>query len=305
MDLCIVTPVFNDWASFERLLGDLEDSLVDKCNFQVVAVNDDSYVPPPDGLLERDNLTVLNLICNLGHQRAIAIGLAYVADNIHCDAVVVMDADGEDKPSDIPTLIDASAAAPESIVVAGRGKRSEGAAFRLGYRLYRWMFRLFTGKQIRFGNFCLIPVGIVKRLVFQDSIWNHLAATVLRSRFNIEMVMTERGTRYQGESSMNSASLALLGLSAISVYSDVASLRTMMGAFLMSMVAITGILVTAGLRIFTDLAIPGWASNVVGSMTIILIQCVIVSVLVSFIVLANRSQRGFIVAHHYNEYLST
>ena len=65
---------------------------------------------------------------------------------------------------------------PDAIVAARRDKRSEGGAFRLGYRLYRMLFRLFTGQQLPFGNFCLIPAAAVKRVVYQESIWNHLAA---------------------------------------------------------------------------------------------------------------------------------
>jgi polyisoprenyl-phosphate glycosyltransferase len=47
---------------------------------------------------------VIKLKRNVGHQRAIAIGLNYVADH-HPDiaCTVVMDSDGEDTPSIYPT----------------------------------------------------------------------------------------------------------------------------------------------------------------------------------------------------------
>ena len=102
---------------------------------------------------------------------------------------------------------------------------------------------------------------------------------------------------------MNLGALVLLGLSAISVYSDIALLRTLMASFILSLFAVMGIFVTAGIRFFTSLAIPGWASSVVGSMSIILIQCLVVSVFLLFILLSNRSQRGFVAAHHYRDYV--
>ena len=103
---------------------------------------------------------------------------------------------------------------------------------------------------------------------------------------------------------MNAGSLVLLGLSAVAVYSDMALLRTLFASFGLSLLAVVGIAITTAVRLMTDLAIPGWASNVVGSMAIILVQCLVMSVFLLFIVLSNRSQRGFIVARHYQEYIS-
>ncbi len=303
MHVVIVTPVYNDWASFIRLTQDIDKALNPlEVEYSILAVNDDSSVPPAlEGVALKGEL--LHLTCNLGHQRAIAVGLAYLADKSEFDAVVVMDADGEDRPEDLPRLISAHQENPDSIVVARRDKRSEGGTFRLGYQIYRFMFRLFTGKALPFGNFSILPREVVRRLVFQESIWNHLPATLLKSRFDIVMLPTERGLRYAGESRMNLSSLTLLGLSAISVYSDIALLRTLMASLIMSIVPILGIIITTYIRMFTDQAIPGWASNVVGSMTIILIQCLVLSVFLLFIVLANRSQRGFVAARHYGDYV--
>jgi len=50
-------------------------------------------------------IRILRLRRNLGHQRAIAIGLAHIERTIACDAVLVMDADGEDTPSGALELI--------------------------------------------------------------------------------------------------------------------------------------------------------------------------------------------------------
>ncbi len=299
-----MTPVYDDWDSFNRLLSDIDETLGGHdAEYSVLAVNDDSSDPPPKDLTSATRCDILHLTCNLGHQRAVAIGLAQLAETADFDAVIVMDSDGEDLPRYLPELIETSVQHPDTIVAARRDKRSEGRTFRLGYRIYQLMFRLFTGKTLSFGNFCLIPSNVVKRLVYQESIWNHLAATILRSRFEVKMISTERGRRYAGESKMNLGSLVLLGLSAISVYNDVALLRTLAVSFLLSLVAVAGIFVTTFIRVFTDMAIPGWASNVVGSMTIILIQALVISIFVLFIVLANRSQRGFVAARHYRDYV--
>jgi glycosyltransferase involved in cell wall biosynthesis len=303
MKVVIVTPVFNDWDSLTKLSADIETAMQElDVEYTLLAVNDDSPTPPqPDAI--KGPWRILHLTCNLGHQRAIAVGLAHLAEEEEFDAVVVMDADGEDRPDYIPQLIERHQSDPDAIVVARRDKRSEGRAFRLGYQLYQLMFRVFTGRHLPFGNFCLLPADAVRRLVFQESLWNHLAATILRSRFRVVMLGTARGARYAGRSTMNTGSLVLLGLSAIAVYSDIALMRTLLASFMLSMAAIAGIVLATFIRLFTEMAIPGWASGVVGSMSIILVQCLVVSVFLLFIVLANRSQRGFIAARHYHDYV--
>jgi polyisoprenyl-phosphate glycosyltransferase len=304
MKLVIVVPVFNDWVSLDRLLKEVRSVVVDRdMEVSVLVVNDDSSVAPPGEWHSEIPCKILHLTCNLGHQRAIAIGLSQLAESFTFDAVLVMDADGEDKPQDIVHLLEASQQNPDAIVVARRDKRSEGKAFRLGYQLYQWIFRLFTGQRLPFGNFCLIPGDVLRRVVFQGSLWNHLAATILRSRFEIVMVSTERGVRYAGEPKMNVGSLVLLGLSAVSVYSDVALLRTLFVSLLLSILTVVGISITMILRLFSEVFIPGWASYGIASMTVVLVQCLIVSASVLFIVLSNRSNRGFIPARHFKDYV--
>ena len=47
----------------------------------------------------------MTLATNVGHQRAIAIALAYLHDRVAPGAVLVMDGDGEDAPEDVPRLV--------------------------------------------------------------------------------------------------------------------------------------------------------------------------------------------------------
>lgn len=112
--LAIVTPVFNDWLSWQRLLGELDAVLGElPGGVYVLGVDDGSneaFEPPPGfgGFRAVRRVEVLELARNLGHQRAIASGLAHVHANVPCEAVVIMDADGDDNPADIPRLCEAS-----------------------------------------------------------------------------------------------------------------------------------------------------------------------------------------------------
>src|SRR5581483_8602033 len=112
LDLLILMPVYEDWASAAEVCRRIDAILPQVGMFtQVVLINDGSRTLYYDALRDLqpryiDEISVLNLHRNLGHQRAIAVAMSYAAANLKADAVVVMDADGEDPPEQIPTLID-------------------------------------------------------------------------------------------------------------------------------------------------------------------------------------------------------
>jgi hypothetical protein len=94
-----VTPVYNDWQSFDVLLEHIylvQQKHQNRYSFSVVAVNDRSteiHVGPTPLI----PIITLEFKTNIGHQRAIAVGLQYVYNEVEdFDAVIVMDSDGED-----------------------------------------------------------------------------------------------------------------------------------------------------------------------------------------------------------------
>ncbi|MCP9236383.1 glycosyltransferase [Lewinella sp. JB7] len=263
MELIIVTPVYNDWESLARLLVDLDHELGSACAFlHVVAVNDGSPITPDWGVVpDRTAVHVVNLTTNQGHQRAILIGLCYVAGLRHsARRIIVMDCDGEDRPADVPRLLTASEATGNRVVFAGRRRRSEDVTFRLGYLVYRSMFRLFSGKRIRFGNFSCLPVDLLLRITNDPNFWNHYSAAMIKSNVQYTVVQTDRGRRYAGRSHMNADALILHGMSALSLFVDriVVKLFRFLAIVVLSMVVV--LLTIIYVRTFTDLAIPGWAS---------------------------------------------
>ena len=292
--LIIIAPVYNDWASFRRLLQDLDDSLDDQCSgVTVIAVNDGSTLPAPKELGRSfrniETVRILDLAVNLGHQRAIAVGLAFV-NHLEADCVVIMDSDGEDKPSDVVALLNHFRAAPEYIHVVQRGRRSEPALFRTCYLGYRLFFRIATGLHLAHGNFCLLPMQSITAILHNSNTWNNLAASIVRSKLPYRTHRMDRGTRYEGKSKMNFTALVLHGLSAISVYLDVLSARLLIA----SSIALVGLFILVftviGIRLFTNLAIPGWATVTVGMLSIVMLQVIILAFNILLNLLHNRNQ---------------
>ena len=182
----IIIPVFNDWPSCAVLLGELDTHLgLARMQASVVVVDDGSTVPMSPSMDAVQSLQwirsveVVRLVYNMGHQKAIAIGLAHAAQNHSFDVTVVMDADGEDSPGDAIRLIERQAETPSKIVFAKRERRSEEGTFRLFYALYKLLFRLLTGDEISFGNFCSIPQLHLAQVARLPMIWTHFASGVM------------------------------------------------------------------------------------------------------------------------------
>src|ERR1700693_650035 len=103
-------------------------------------------------------MAIMKVHRNLCHQPALAIALTYVAANLSADGVLVMDADGEDPPEQIPDLIrEAERQGLSAVVFAERGRRVEGSMFQVFYFFYRVLHYLLTGRKIRVGNFSFLP----------------------------------------------------------------------------------------------------------------------------------------------------
>lgn len=300
----IVTPVLDDWVSFSHLIGAIvKQYRADEGIFEVVAVDDGSSDPCDVTTLPNlhqdaciESISIIRLALNLGHQRAIAVGLVSVLERTDIDAYIVMDSDGEDAPDDIGTLISVWRIHPDHVIVAGRAERSETAIFKMGYLIYKALFRLLTGREVSFGNFCLLPAPAVHRLVRMPELWNNLPAAIIRSQLRRLAVPAKRGTRYAGQSKMKRPALVMLGLSAMSVYSDIIFVRVLLAASCIGGLTVIAMLVVVFIRLTTSLAIPGWATTTIGNLLIILVQAAILMVVITLMQLANRSVRQLIPA---------
>ena len=198
-------PVFNDWVSFGRLLEALNRFAPGwHAQVDVIAVDDGSMTQQELSSVEACNnlheVSVVSLACNLGHQRAIAVGMAEVHRRGEHDICIVMDCDGEDRPEDIAALLEGCRVRPATVIAARRGQRSEHSVVPGLLCALQATFRVLTGQSIDFGNFCLVPKVHLTRLVHMTELWNHLAGSVIRSRLPLHRVESERGHRYAGTS---------------------------------------------------------------------------------------------------------
>ncbi len=303
--LLVLMPLRDDWSSASQLIRSLDAMLAPLGRKLEVVIVDDGSVQRVEPEMFRWNyraaqrIRILRLRRNLGHQRAIAVGLAYIRDNMACDAVVVMDSDGEDTPDGVVQLLEAFAADHSVAIFAKRARRSESAVFRVFYHLYRGLHCLLTGIAVRVGNFSILPCSYLNTLVAMSELWNHYAAAVFRSRLPFRMVPIPRGKRIAGKSRMNFAALVSHGLSAMSVFGDVIGVRLLIGSLVGSVLAGLGIVTVIGIRLFSNLAIPGWATDATGILAVIMIQFISIAASFTFFILSNRTNLGFVPFRDY------
>lgn len=269
----VVTPVYEDVEASSRLFRELAAQFGEE--IFVVAVNDGSVkqsldiaslrTAPVDGV-------ILKLRRNVGHQHAIAIGLSYVSEHITANQyVVVMDSDGEDVPATIPALLNELQSESVDVAVAQRKSRVATFRFKAFYAIYKWFFRLMTGRSIDFGNFMALKAHAVKRLVAMQELSIHVAAAVLASKLRIETCSLDRGPRYTGQSKMNFVGLVLHGFKALMVFAEDVLVRVGIGCASIAVLSIIGALTAVVLKLLGH-STPGWFSVALGILVLMFMQ---------------------------------
>ncbi|MEI6576072.1 MAG: glycosyltransferase [Bacteroidota bacterium] len=303
----VLMPVFEDWISTERLILRMKQEFPQPLweSLFFVLVDDASNQVIPERFNIPAKAALLRLHRNLGHQRAIAIGLAYIVNNkTDVKAILVMDADGEDSPSGMISLINASEGNPGKIVFAARRHRENAFVFKVGYFIYRALFAILTGTRISFGNFCYLPFPLAKRIIHVSEIWNHFPGGVIRSKLPFVAVPVDRAPRINGKSHMDTVSLILHGLGAISVHLETVTTRLLLFFLSLLLLSGAGIVTVVWFKLFTTLAIPGWATSAFSGLALMFLQSLFTALLLVFIILNYRTQKQIIPAKDYMDYVA-
>ena len=217
----ILIPLYNDWKSVSKLIDKINSLAENRdAELSVVIVNDAS-TESRSGLVSNfkkiKSIKILNMKKNTMHQRCIAAGLKYIYENENFDQVIIMAADGEDRPEEISDFLDKVQENPKMTITGNRFKRSEGIIFRILYEIHKLLTLVFTGKLIKFGNFSCLPKNHVKQLIQKPYLWNSYSSSVVRVIKDRTFIPSIRGVRYVQPSKMNFLGLVFHSLAIISV----------------------------------------------------------------------------------------
>jgi hypothetical protein len=216
-----------------------------------------------------------------------------------------MDADGEDRPEDIPVLVAAMGDGESKLAVfAERGRRLEGVMFRVLYRCYSLLHKILAGRDIRFGNFSVLPWSNLDTLVLCPEMWNHYAATFLKLRLPYKRVRCDRSHRLAGQSRMNFVSLVIHGVSALFANQEVVGTRLLLMTLGASAAFLLLIGALLGFATYTHLEIPGWAALAVGLVFLLVGQLLVGCFILMFSVMMTRSHLGFLPIRDYSYFVA-
>ena len=226
----ILIPLYNDWKSVSKLLNEI-DSQTNNWDAEVsIIIVNDASTEKKSGLesifKKIKSVKILNMKKNQVHQRCIATGLKYICENEDFDRVIIMDADGEDRPEELNDFFKKAKENPNMTITGNRFKRSEGFVFKVLYEAHKLLTLIFTGKLIKFGNFSCLQKNHVQQLVQKPYLWNSYSSSVVRMIDERTFIPSTRGTRYVLPSKMNIFALIFHSLSIISVFRNAVIIRS-------------------------------------------------------------------------------
>ena len=166
--LSVVVPIYNDQeviaellrrvtAVVETLVKDYEIILVDDGS------RDNSWAVMQEERRQRAHLRIARLSRNFGQQNAIAAGLSLTTKEL----IVLMDSDLQDRPEDIPTLIDALLADPEATMAIAQWEERKDSRMKIAVsRLFQHVSNRITEIHTmpRLGIFRVMKKSVVDEL---------------------------------------------------------------------------------------------------------------------------------------------
>lgn len=261
--LSVVVPLFNEQEAVPELVRRVTESCRSlKVTFEFIVVNDGSSDETQQRLVaasrETAELRVVGLFRNFGHMAALSAGVALAQG----EGVVVLDGDLQDPPELIPRFYAQWRAGAD--VVYGLRTSSEGHPVKkAGTSFFYWLLQKVTETPIpaQAGTFCLMDrkvVDVLNRLPEKDRYFAGLRAWVGGTQ---SVVTYDRPARFHGRSRVGARGLFRLARTALISFSKTplryASFLSLWCAGILFLIGLTAI----GIRLFTHLAVPGWATT--------------------------------------------
>jgi len=263
--LSVVIPLFNEEGVVRELCQRVSVSAHDCCdNVEIIFVNDGSIDATLERLIllskENPQMRIINLTRNFGHMSALTAGI----NASKGDVVIVIDGDLQDPPEIFRMLFEKWKSGAE-VVLAVRTKRCESFVRQIGTRIFYALLSKWSGKLVpsQAGTYCLMDrkvVEILRQLPEKERFFAGLRAWV---GFKQDVVLYERDKRYVGKSRVGLFGLMRLARTGIVSFSDV-PLRIAAGfSFFACLLLLFFGSSVALIKVFTSLAVPGWASMMV------------------------------------------
>jgi dolichol-phosphate mannosyltransferase len=281
--LSVVAPVFNEEQLIELFVKRTVAALADY-TFELVLVDDGSSDATPqllDRLADQDpRVRVVHLSRNFGHQAALTAGLEHAIG----DVVAMIDADLQDPPELIPTMIERWQQGSD-VVYAVRKQREGETAFKLATA--SWFYKLFdklaqVDLEPNSGDFRLLDRSALNALLAMTERSRFLRGMTVWVGFTQTAVPYERDARHAGETKYTLRKMLRFSLDAIASFSHLPlQLATYVG-MMSAGVAFIAIPVVIGLRL-VDSYLPGFGSLTIAILLLGGIQLIALGVIGEYV----------------------
>lgn len=261
--LSIVAPMLDEEGT-ARVFCDRVRSALDGLPWELVIVDDGSSDGTPQILAElaRDDerVKVVTLSRNFGHQTAITAGLDHAAG----DVVVMIDADLQDPPELIPTMVEHWRAGSE-VVYAMRTDRSGESRFKLATA--SWFYRIMSKVSDvplaqNSGDFRLLDRRALDALLAMRERNRYLRGMTSWVGFTQTAVPYHRDARHSGTTKYPLRKMIRFALDAITSFSRAPLQIATVAGFVFAVLAFLAIPVAIVFRIFGAF-VPGVTTTVV------------------------------------------
>jgi glycosyltransferase involved in cell wall biosynthesis len=281
--LSVVAPIYNEEATIDEFYARTCAAL-DGLQFELVLVDDGSKDGSAAALGRlADNDPRVRVVClsrNFGHQTALTAGL----DHARGDAVVMLDADLQDPPELVLTMLERWRAGCD-VVYAVREQRAGESRFKLSTA--RWFYKLFDSlAQVELehnaGDFRLLDRRALDALLSMRERNRFLRGMTVWVGYTQAAVPYKRDARYAGDTKYTLAKMIRFSLDAIASFSDrPLQLATLFG-FLISTLAFVAIPVVIVLRIVGSY-LPGFSSITIAVLLLGGIQLIAIGIIGEYV----------------------
>ncbi len=205
-------PVYRNADTLAELHARITSSLLSHvASLQIVFV-DDACPDESGAVLDRlaagdRRVTVVRLDENTGQHRAIVAGLARASG----DVVVIIDADLQDPPEAMPSLLCAIDDGHDVAFGGRHGRYHESPARRLTSRLFKRLQSRLTGLPIDAGSYVAITRPVVERLLRMPPGPQTVVAMIGFAGRRVTSVPVERAARPSGRSAFSTRQRVSLG----------------------------------------------------------------------------------------------
>jgi len=270
--LALVLPCYNEEAVLNETIQRLNKVLEELISKDKISTNsymvfvDDGSRDKTWSLIEnasKNNKFVkgLKLSKNQGHQNALLAGMEYVADK--CDCMISLDADLQQDENSIKEFIDKYLDGSE-VVLGIRNDRKTDGFFKkmtaLGfYKLMEVMgVRVFKNH----ADYRLLSNRANKSLMKFEEVNLFLRGLVPLIGYKTDYVYFDVKDRFAGESKYTLYRMVGFAIDGITSFSVTPLRLISVAGFLVFVFSILMSLYVLGAWLFTDTAVPGWASTV-------------------------------------------